>query len=478
MRVPLLILGGGPAGYAAAFRAADGGSPVTLVESEPKLGGTCLLHGCIPSKSLLHVARVIAEASEVEAAGIVFDSPRIDLDGLRSHQSKLIQKLSTGLDQLVRRRKVTRIHARGSFEDSETLRLEGEHESIPSDRILKFDRCIVATGSVPVVPQSLALESSRVMTSTEALQLEQLPASMLVVGGGYIGLEMATVYARLGSAVTVVESTGQLLPEVDADLVKPLHKRLVNLFDAIHLDSLVTELKSTEDGIVASMGINGESRNQCFDTVLIAVGRRPNTGRLGLEATQVEQDERGFLRHDSKMQTDDPRILVAGDAAGMPMLAHKASHEGRIAAEVVLGEPAEFDPQAIPAVVFTDPEIAYAGLTAREAQASGVSFETAVYPWAASGRAQSLTRTEGLTKWLVDPQTRRLLGCGIVGLGAGELIAEAVLAIEMGAVVGDLGESIHPHPTLSETMMHAVHALEGTATEIYKPRRDRKPPAK
>ncbi len=476
MHARLVVLGGGPGGYAAAFRAADGGLPVVLVESEARLGGTCLLRGCIPSKSLLHLARVIAEAEEVQQAGIRFGSPEIDLEALRSHQQKLITRLTKGLDQLVKRRKITRIRARGTFENSTTLHLTGDDPALPAGGKLTFDHCIVATGSVPAVPAPLQIDSPRVVGSAQALELASLPQSLLVVGGGYIGLEMATVYARLGVAVTIVECTDQLLPGVDADLVKPVHRQMEKLCDGgILLGSRVTTLSDEGESVTATVAQGGDQIHALtFDQVLIAVGRRPNTSELGLERTGVQLDESGFLRHDAQMRTDDPHILAIGDVAGSPMLAHKASHEGRIAAEGLLGEPAAFDAQAIPAVVFTDPEVATCGLSERDAKAQGIPYETAVYPWAASGRAQAVMRTDGLTKFLVDPKTRRVLGCGIVGAGAGELIAEAVVAIEMGAVIEDIAESIHPHPTLSETLMHAAHAFFGTATEIYKPRRKRR----
>ncbi len=475
MHVPLVVLGGGPGGYAAAFRAADGGMPVVLVEAEPQLGGTCLLRGCIPSKSLLHLGRVISEAAEVEVAGIRFGPPQIDLEQLRSHQQKLIGKLTKGLDQLVKRRKITRIRARGIFENSSTLRLEGDDASIPESKTLTFDHCIVATGSLPAVPKPLRCDSPRVIGSAEALKLKSLPSSLLVVGGGYIGLEMATVYARLGAAVTIVEFTDQLLPGIDADLVKPVHKRIESMCDGgVLLGSRVTTLTAHDDCVTATVLTGGDQVHELsFDMVLIAVGRRPRADHIGLENTNVVRDEAGFIEHDLQMRTADSKIFAIGDVAGQPMLAHKASYEGRVAAEALLGEPAACDAQAIPAVVFTDPEIATCGLTETEAKADSIPYETALYPWAASGRAQAVIRTDGMTKFLIDPQTKRILGCGIVGAGAGELIAEAVLAIEMGADIADVAESIHPHPTLSETLMHAGHAFFGTATEIYKPRRKR-----
>ncbi len=477
MHTQLAVLGGGPGGYAAAFLAADEGLEVTLIESEPRLGGTCLLRGCIPSKALLHVARVISEVDELRGEwGVEYSPPRIDVNLVRQRKEKVISTLSGGLKQLAKRRNVRVIHARGSLEDSQTLRLQGDDPSVPEDGRLTFDHLILATGSLPAMPAALAIDSPRVMDSTGALDLADIPKSLLVVGGGYIGLEMGTVYARLGAKVSVVELTDGLLPGADRDLVKPLHKCLKSLFeDRIFLNTKVGSVTDTGSGVDVTFEGPSKFGVEKYDRVLISVGRRPRSQDLGLENTRVQLDPRGFVICDNQQRTDDPHILAIGDVAGEPMLAHKATHEAKVAVEVVLGKPAEFDKVAIPAVVFTDPEVAWAGLTEEQAKREGTSYEVAMYPWAASGRAQALGRTEGLTKWLINPDTDRVLGCGIVGPGAGELIAEAVLAIEMGCEVRDLTESVHAHPTLSETLMNAGEMYFGTATEIYKPRRTPRP---
>ncbi len=476
MHAPLVVLGGGPGGYAAAFLAADEGLEVTLVEADPRIGGTCLLRGCIPSKALLHVARVIAEVDELKQEwGVDYPSPRIAIDKVRARKEKVISTLSGGLKQLAKRRNVKIIAARGVFENSTTLRLEGNDASIPEDKKLTFDYCILATGSVPAMPPAFNIGSPRVMDSTGALELADLPESLLVIGGGYIGLEMGTVYAQLGSKVSVVELLEGLLPGADRDLVKPLHKRLNTLFgERIFLNTNVGSIGLVGNKVEVAFEGPGKFGTEQYDRVLVSVGRRPNSRGFGLENTLVELDQRGFAQIDRQLRTADPHILAIGDVAGEPMLAHKATHEGRTAVEVILGKPASFDKLAIPAVVFTDPEIAWAGLTEEQAKKDGRKYEAAVYPWGASGRAVALGRTDGLTKVLVDPDSERVLGVGIVGPGAGELIAEAVLAIEMGCEVTDITESIHPHPTLSETLMNAGEAYFGTATEIYKPRR--KPP--
>ncbi len=473
MHSPLVVLGGGPGGYAAAFLAADEGLQVTLVEAEPRLGGTCLLRGCIPSKALLHVAKVISEVSELgEEWGVQYGEPKIDIDKVRERKEKVIATLSGGLGQLAKRRNVTVIRAKGLFENSTTLRLEGEDPSIPADRKITFDRCILATGSVPAMPPAFAIGSDRVMDSTGALALKDIPKRLLVIGGGYIGLEMGSVYANLGSEVTVVEWTEGLLPGADRDLVRPLHKHLDRLFNKrIYLNTKVGSVAEVDDQVEVTFEGPGKFGHERFDRVLVSVGRRPVTAGLGLENTKVTIHPRGFVVCNKQQQTTDPNIFAIGDVAGDPMLAHKASHEAKVAVEVILGKAASFDKVAIPAVVFTDPEIAWAGLTEDQAKREGRVVDIETYPWAASGRAQALGRTEGLTKWLVDPSTHRVLGCGIVGAGAGELIAEAVLAIEMGCEVRDLTESIHPHPTLSETLMNAGEVHFGTATEIYKPKR-------
>jgi dihydrolipoamide dehydrogenase len=471
MHSQIVVLGGGPGGYAAAFLAADLGMEVALVEADPRLGGTCLLRGCIPSKALLHVAKVIGEASEMAEWGVDFPKPTINIDRARARKEVVIDTLSGGLAQLAKRRNVRRIHARGIFVDSQTLQFEGGDPATYDGERITFDTCILATGSVPAMPKMFAIGSPRVMDSTGALALADLPKSLLVIGGGYIGLEMGTVYSELGSAVSVVELTDGLLPGADRDLVKPLEKRLRQRFAGIHLGTKVVGLKDAGDKVDVEMEGPEMNGTHQFDRVLVSIGRRPVTSGIGLANTNVEVNDRGFVVVDEQQRTADSHIMAIGDVAGEPMLAHKASHEGKVAAEVLAGEPSAFDKAAIPAVVFTDPEIAWAGLTADGAKRDGRNVAIAVYPWQASGRAIAIGRTDGLTKWLVDPETDRVLGCGIVGAGAGELIAEAVLAIEMGATVRDLAESIHPHPTLSETVAFAGEVYLGTATEIYKPKR-------
>ncbi|MEX2111616.1 MAG: dihydrolipoyl dehydrogenase [Pirellulales bacterium] len=470
METQLVVIGGGPGGYAAAFLAADMGLEVTIVEADPRLGGTCLLKGCIPSKALLHVARVISESREMGEWGIKFEPPAIDIDGVRARKEKVISTLSGGLKQLAKKRKVTVINARATFENSTTLKLEGGDSATYSDSTLTFEHCILATGSVPAMPKAFQLKTDRVMDSTGALELADVPESLLVIGGGYIGLEMGTVYAELGSKVSVVELTPTLLPLCDRDLVKPLQDRLKKLFAGIYLETKVTSLADKGDSIEVGFEGSDGARTESFSRVLVSVGRRPNSAGIGLENTEVEIDEKGFVIADEFQRTADPHILAIGDVAGEPMLAHKASHQGKVAVEALLGEPAAFQPLAIPAVVFTDPEIAWAGLTEEQAKAEGIPVEIAKYPWAASGRAMALGRTEGFTKLLIDPESERILGVGITGINAGDILTEAVVAIEMGATARDLAESIHPHPTLSETLAFAAESFLGTATEIYRPR--------
>jgi dihydrolipoamide dehydrogenase len=467
MHAPLVVLGGGPGGYAAAFMAADLGMEVTLVEKDSRLGGTCLLRGCIPSKALLHVGRVVAEVREMQDWGVHFSAPKIDIDAVRARKEKVIDALTGGLAQLAKRRNVQVIQGQGMFTASGTL------EVIQKDagsQTITFDHCILASGSRPARIPAFDIGSSRVMDSTGALQLEDIPESLLVVGGGYIGLEMGTVYAELGSRVSVVELTGSLLPGADRDLVKPLHKRLGGLFEAIRLNTKVTGLKDVGNGVEVSFeGPEGQT-TETFSRVLVAVGRRPNSDGIGLENTNVVVDSKGFVEVDKQQRTADSRVLAIGDVCGEPMLAHRASHQGKVAVESLHGEPALFEPRAIPAVVFTDPEIAWAGLTEHEAELSGQEVEVSRYPWAASGRAHALGRIEGMTKMLIDPETDQVLGVGIVGSGAGELIAEGALAIEMGCTARDLSETIHPHPTLGETVAFSAENYFGLATEIFRPR--------
>jgi len=470
METQLVVLGGGPGGYAAAFMAADMGMEVTLVEAAPRLGGTCLLKGCIPSKALLHVARVVGETHEVADWGLEFEKPKIDVDKLRARKEKVISDLSGGLAGLAKRRKVQVIHARATFLNSQTLKLEG----VEGDDKLVFEHCILASGSIPAMPGAFKLNTDRVMDSTGALELKDIPESLLVIGGGYIGLELGTVYAELGTKVSVVELTPNLLPTADRDLVKPLETRLKKLFAGIYMNTKVVSLSEGNNAIDVTFEDENGKRTESFSRVLVSVGRRPNSAGLGLENTEVEIDEKGFVVVDEQLRTADQFISAIGDVAGEPMLAHKASHQGKVAVEALLGEPAEFTPMAIPAVVFTDPEIAWAGLTENDAKAQGIEYELAKYPWAASGKALALGRTEGFTKMLIEPDSERILGVAIVGVNAGDLISEAVLAIEMGATARDLAETIHPHPTLSETVGFAAESYLGTATEIYKPRPARK----
>ncbi|HMP06173.1 MAG TPA: dihydrolipoyl dehydrogenase [Lacipirellulaceae bacterium] len=476
MHVPLVVLGGGPGGYAAAFMAADLGIETAIVEVDPRLGGTCMIRGCIPSKALLHVAKVISEAREMADWGVDFPAPQIAVEKLRARKNQVIDTLAGGLAELAKRRKVRRIHARGVFVDSQTLQLEGGDPSTYDNERLTFDHCILTTGSVPAMPKMFDVGSDRVMDSTGALNLADLPETLLVIGGGYIGLEMGQVYCELGTKTSVVELTDGLLPGADRDLVKPLEKRLRERFAAVHLSTKVTGVKDVGGRVeVAMESADGkDQRTETYDRVLVAVGRRPKSFGFNLENTKVTINPKGFVEVDAQQRTSDPAILAIGDVAGEPMLAHKASHEGKVAAEVLAGEPAAFDKAAIPAVVFTDPEIAWAGLTAEQAKREGRKVDVAQYPWQASGRAIAIGRTDGMTKWIVDPETERVLGCGIVGAGAGELIAEAVVAIEMGCTVRDLAESIHAHPTLNETLAFAAEVQLGTATEVYRPKRKQK----
>ena len=466
-RAELVVIGGGPGGYAAAFHAADLGLDVALVDDAPRPGGVCLHRGCIPSKTLLHIARLVHEARAARQWGIKFSEPEVDLEALRQWKDQVVSKLAAGVAQLGQRRGVRLFQARARFIDSQTVELEGE--DVPGK--LRFRQAIVATGSLPAIPAGLRVDDQRVMDSTQALQLPEIPHRLLVVGGGYIGLELGSVYAALGSKVTVVELTGGLLPGVDRDLVHPLQEQLEKDFRAIDLSTKVKRLEPRDQGIVVHLEGQGVDAEQLFDRVLVAVGRRPNSAGLGLEHTEAELDPRGFVKTDRRCRTSDPNILAVGDVAREPMLAHKATREGKVAAEVVAGKAAEFDNTAIPAVVFTDPEIAWCGLTETEAQARGRKVRVARFPWAASGRAQTLGRTDGLTKQLIDPDSGRLLGVGLVGAGAGELIAEGVLAVEMGAVARDLADTIHAHPTLSETLGEAAEAYFGEATHILSRKR-------
>jgi len=472
MDTQLAVIGGGPGGYAAAFRAADLGMGVTLINQEESLGGVCLLRGCIPSKALLHVAKMLVEADRLADWGVSFGRPEIKLDALRARKQQVIAALAGGLRQLAARRKVRVVRARASFLDSRTLKLESAEEaSAAADDRVVFEHCIVATGSRPATLPGPALPAPRVMNSAAALDLPEIPDSLLVVGGGYIGLELGTVYAALGTRVSVAEMTGGLLPGVDADLVRPLHKKLNGVFEEIRLETKVAALADKGNSIEVTFDGNARRSVEQFDRVLISVGRRANSDALGLENTKVELDGQGFVTVDGQQRTADGNILAIGDVAGGAMLAHKAARQGKVAAEVLAGQPTTFQPAALPAVVFTDPEIAWAGLTETECKAREIRIECARFPWAASGRAQADGSAEGLTKWLVDARSARAVGCGIVGRGAGELIGEAALAIAAGISMPRIAEAIHPHPTLSETLGAAAEVYLGAATDLYRPKR-------
>ncbi len=461
------VLGAGPGGYAAAFLAADMGMNVALIDQEPEPGGVCLNRGCIPSKALLHAAEVIYASREASQFGLAFDDPDIDLDKLRNwKQNDVVGAMNAGLRQLIKQRNVDYIQGRGTLTGSNTIQVKREGDT----RTVQAERIILATGSRPAFPPTLPHTSPHVWTSRDALALGKIPERLLVVGGGYIGLEMATVYAALGSDVTVVEMTDSLLPGADRDLVRVLARSLDDKLSEIRLKTRVEELVSQDQGVIATLADedNHYTKEQ-FDNVLIATGRRPNTEDLGLEHTGVVVD-RGFVQVGPDRRTNDPSIYAIGDITGQPMLAHKASHEGRIAVEAIAGNDVRFDPRAIPAVVFTQPELAWTGITEAEAKAEGLDFTVGRFPWAASGRAKTLGG-EGLTKLIIDNTTELILGAGIVGPGAGELIAEATLAIEMGAVANDLALTIHAHPTLAETLMEAAESFHGTATHIYRPKR-------
>lgn len=463
------VLGAGPGGYAAAFLAADLGLKVTLIDEEANPGGVCLYRGCIPSKALLHAARVLAEAREAHGWGIDFGEPRIDLDRLRDWKDRVIARLTGGAGQICRSRGVDYVQGRAEILDPTTLLVstkDGDQEPIT------FDHAILATGSRPAVPRALALRSECVLDSTSALEIRHVPKTLLVVGGGYIGLELGTVYAALGSAVTVVEMTSGLLPGVDRDLVTVLERRLLSVCQGLYLNTKVIELKEEAGGVRVTLeGAKVTEPVRTFETVLIAVGRVANSAIPGLDRTKVQVDERGFVKVDPQRRTAEPTIFAIGDLAGEPMLAHKASHEGRVAAEVIAGQKVAFEPLAIPAVVFTDPEVAWCGLTETQAAREQRPVDVVRFPWGASGRAVTLDRPEGVTKLVLDPQSERILGVGIAGVGAGELIAEGVVAIEMGALASDLTLCIHPHPTLSETLMESAEVFFGQATHVHRPKK-------
>jgi dihydrolipoamide dehydrogenase len=465
-RVALLVLGAGPGGYTAAFRAADLGLAVTLVERWETLGGVCLNVGCIPSKALLHAARVIEEARAMSAHGIVFDAPRLELGKLRGWKSAVVARLTGGLAMLAKQRRVEVVHGSARFAGPHAV----EVESGAGTEVIGFDQCIIAAGSesmrLPLLP-----EDSRIIDSGGALELPDPPGRLLVIGGGIIGLEMACVFDALGARVSVVELTGQLIPGCDADLVRPLEKRIRSRYEQILLDTRVTGVVARPAALEVSMeGPDGKLSRGEFDHVLVAVGRSPNGGRIAAERAGVRVDERGFIPTDRQMRTSVPHIFAIGDIVGQPMLAHKATHEAKVAAEVAAGRKSYFDARVIPSVAYTDPEIAWVGLTENAARGGNVPYQKTAFPWAASGRALSIGRDEGFSKLLFDPDNHRVLGGGIVGTHAGELISEVALAIETGADAADIGLTVHPHPTLSETVAMAAEACDGTLTDLYLPR--------
>lgn len=459
----LVVIGAGPAGYPAAFYAADLGMRVTLVDAETAPGGVCLHRGCIPSKALLHAARVLEEAGEARAIGIEFGKPEIRIERLREWKNGVVGKLTGGLESLRKQRKVDRIRGRAEFTGESSIRIQLAEGGT---RDLSFDLAILATGSRPATIPGLP-DHPGILDSTGALALETIPPKFLVIGGGYIGLELGSVYSALGSAVTVVEMLDGLLPGADRALVEPLARRLKKRFASIHLKTRVAGVTGAGAGLRVAMENEEKGRwEETFDRVLVSVGRRPNSDNLGLDRAGIEIDRKGFVTVDSQRRTSNPRVYAIGDLAGEPMLAHKATHEARVAVEAIAGRKTRYEPRAIPAVVFTDPEIAWAGLTESEAVRDGRAVRVARFPWAASGRAMTLDRTEGVTQLIIEPDTERVLGVGMCGPGAGEMISEGVLAIEMGAVVSDLAWTIHPHPTLSETVMEAAEAFFGHCTHL------------
>ena len=463
LHAEVLVLGGGPGGYTAAFRAADLGKQVTLVERYPTLGGVCLNVGCIPSKALLHSAQIIHETAESASTGVKFDPPEINLDKVRDHKNKVVKTLTMGLASMAKQRGVTVVQGVGRFSSDKSLTVT----TAEGERSVTFDHAIIAVGSQAVKIPSFPNDDPRLIDSTGALELADIPKRLLILGGGIIGLEMATVYHALGSSITVVELMDQLVPGCDADLVKPLHQRIRKWYDNIYIKTRVTRIESKKEGLEVFFEGEGVPASEVFDKVLVAVGRRPNGLSIGAENAGVQVDERGFIAVDAQQRTNVPHIYAIGDVVGNPMLAHKATHEAKVAAEVIAGHKSAFQALTIPSVAYTDPELAWMGLTETQAKAQGIPHEAATFPWAASGRALGIGRREGLTKIIVDKETHHILGAGMVGPNAGELIGEAVVALEMGADVSDVALSIHPHPTLSETFAFAAEMVEGTITDLY-----------
>ncbi len=467
IKTEIVVVGGGPGGYTAAFYAADMGKKVIMIEKDKRLGGVCLNRGCIPSKALLNVAHTISDARESAHRGITFEPPKVDVAKLRAWKESIVQKLCGGIAMLAQKRNVQVIYGRAHFEGSQTLRVETEQ----GQQFINYDQAIIATGTKAAMPKAFDLGNPRIMTSTEALETEDIPENLLVVGGGYIGMELGTVYATLGSKVVLVEALDSILAGADPDLARPVAACAKKAFKEVRLKAKVLKMATSGKQIKVEMEFEGKKLEEFYDRVLVAVGRVPNASDMGLENTKVQLDEKGFIKVDAKQRTGDEAIYAIGDIAGGILLAHKAFREGRIAVEAILGESTGPEKFIVPAVVFTDPEVAWCGLTEAEAKASGREVEVAKFPWGASGRAMTFDRTDGLTKLIIDPKTERILGVGIVGHGAGELIAEGVVAVEMGATVKDLALSVHPHPTLSETVMEAAEVFYGQATHTLSKKR-------
>jgi dihydrolipoamide dehydrogenase len=463
----IAVIGAGPGGYAAAFYAADLGMKVTLIDNEKNPGGVCLYRGCIPSKALLHVAKLLEESKHAKEWGIEFGEAKIDVNKLRDFKNRVVDKLTSGTGQVSKFRKVNYIQGWASIVDPKTIKVKKSD----GEETVSVDYMILALGSLPTKIPSLAIDSPRVLDSTGALDLPEIPKSMLVIGGGYIGLELGSVYAALGTRVSVVEMTPGLLPGADRDLVKFLAQRVEKTFEKVMVSTKVTSMKASDTSVTVNFEGEGAPKEATYDYVLVSIGRRPNAKIEGLDKTKVKVDAKGFIETDGQRRTAEPTIFAIGDVAGEPMLAHKASHEARVAVEAIEGKKAVFEPAAIPAVVFTDPEVAWAGITEAEAEKQGLKVEVAKFPWPASGRAIAIDRVDGLTKLIIDPATERILGVGLAGSGAGELIAEGVVAIEMGMTASDLKLSIHAHPTLSETLMEAAEVFFGQATHVYKPKK-------
>jgi len=464
----ILVIGSGPGGYAAAFRAADLGREVVLVDKDPTLGGVCLNRGCIPSKTLLHISKVLEEAKSLKNMGVTITKPKIDIDAVRAWKSKVVSQLSSGIAQMAKARKIKTIQAEATFISDKKVELKTNSKK----ETITFDYCIIAIGSSSSVIPGVPKNNKDVLTSRTALDLSRIPKSLLVIGGGYIGLEMGTVFSALGSSVSVAEFLPNLLPGADADLVKPLARKLKKEFEEIHLSTRITNVEPRNPkGLTVKMEKDGEVTTKNFDQVLISIGRTPNTKNIGIENTNIKVDERGFISVDKHQKTNVNNIYAIGDISGNPMLAHKATHEGKVAAEVICGLPAAFDAKAVPAVIFTDPEIAWVGVTEEEAKEKNIPYEKGEFPWAASGKSLAIGRNEGRTKIIFDKETKRTIGVGIVGPNAGDLISEGALAIEMGADAEDISLTIHPHPTLGETFANAAEVFEGTVTDLYIPKK-------